>query len=476
MRADNGFFNKLDELKKNDIGISIRKLCISKTEVYTLYLKDITDRECVSISIIKPILQNRIDGNLTIDLIFDSIICVDEINLDYDENKIVDYILKGNTVIIIPNNEKYIIANTKKIEKRNISSPELESPLKAPKDSFNENFDSNLSLIRYRIKDESLKIDTLFIGERTKTAVAVVYINDIANPKYVNEVKNKLKEIHIDGILESGSIQRFLQTKPYDLFPQIGISERSDKACACILEGKICIIVEGSNFVLIIPRGFLEFLDSGDDHYDNIYLGMFSKVIRLTSLFLFLTLSSLYVITISFHIDILPAEYILILAQSRTSVPFNSVTEALLMEFVSEILRESSIRLPKQIGPAIGIVGTIVIGQAAVSAGLVSPLLVIIVSLTTMCSFISPDYTIIAPLRILKLMLIILSAILGIFGFIMGLTIILITMLSSESYGVPYFSPISPFNFSDLKNYILSDAPLTKKRSKYSDSNDKTRQ
>ncbi|MBZ9686752.1 spore germination protein [Clostridium estertheticum] len=476
MKCNNGFFDKLDELKKNDIGISIRKLCVSKTEVYTLYLKDITDREGVSSSIIKPILQNKVDGELTIDLIFDSIIFIDEITLDYDENKIVDYILKGNTVILIPNDEKYIIANTKKIEKRNISSPELESPLKAPKDSFNENFDSNLSLIRYRIKDESLKVDKLSIGERTKTAVAVVYINDIANPKYVNEVKNKLKEIHIDGIIESGSIQKFLRNKPSELFPQIGITERSDKACACLLEGKICIIVEGSNLVLIIPRGFLEFLDSGDDHYDNTYLGIFSKIIRLTALFMFLTLSALYVTAVSFHSDILPAEYILILAQSRTSVPFNSMVEALLMEFVAEILRESSIRLPKQIGPAIGIVGTIVIGQAAVSAGLVSSLLVILVSLTTMCSFISPDYTIIAPLRIFKFVLIILSGILGLFGFIMGFTIIFITMLSTESYGVPYLSPISPFNFSDLKNYILSDAPLAKKRSKYSDKNDKARQ
>ncbi|MBZ9623407.1 spore germination protein [Clostridium sp. FP2] len=476
MKSTKGFFDKLNEIKKNDIGISVRKLSILETEVYALYLKNITDREGIANSIIKPILQNKIDGKLTIDLIFDSIIFIDEISLDYDENKIVDYILKGNTVILMPYDEKYIVANTKKIEKRSIPSPELESGLRTPKDSFNENFDSNLSLIRYRIKDESLKVDYFYLGRRTKTAVAVVYINDIANPKYVNEVENKLRNIDIDGVIESGYVQKFLRNETYNLFPQIGIAERSDKACASILDGKICIIVEGSNLALIIPMGFLEFLDSGDDHYDNMYLGILSKIIRITALFLFLTLSSLYVILVSFHSDILPAAYVLILAQSRTLVPFNSLVEVMLMEFVSEILRESSIRLPKQIGPAIGIVGTIVIGQAAVSAGLVSSLLVIIVSLTTMCSFIAPDYTIITPLRILKFMLIILSGVFGLYGFVMGFSIIFTNMLSVNSYGQPYFTPISPFNFSDLKNYILSDAKLAKKRSKYSDDKDKNRQ
>ncbi len=476
MTSTNGFFDKLNKIKKDDIGISVRKLCISSTEVYTLYLKAITDREGISNSIIKPILQNKINEKLTIDLIFDSIIFIDEISLDYDENKIVDYILKGNTIILIPDDEKYIIANTKKIEKRSIPSPELESGLRTPKDAFNENFDSNLSLIRYRIKDTSLKVDNFSLGRRTKTAVAVVYINDIANPKYVNEVENKLRNIDIDGVIESGYVQKFLKNKPYNLFSQIGITERSDKACASMLDGKICIIVEGSNLALIIPMGFFEFLDSGDDHYDNIYLGILSKIIRITALSLFLTLSSLYIVFVSFHSDVLPAAYVLILAQSRISVPFNSLIEVFLMEFVAEILRESSIRLPKQIGPAIGIVGTIVIGQAAVSAGLVSSLLVIIVSLTTMCSFISPDYTLIAPFRILKCMLIILSGVFGLYGFVMGLCIIFTTILSVESYGEPYLTPISPFNFSDLKNYILSDPKLAKKRSKYSDHKDKIRQ
>lgn len=476
MKNNDGFKNELKKLHDNDIGISIRKLDVSRAEIYLLYLKDITDRESVSNNIIKPILQNTAVGRLNIDLLFDSVIYIDDISLDSCENKIVDHVLKGNTVILIPDEEKYIIANTKKVEKRNITSPELESPLKAPKDSFNENFDSNISLIRYRIKDESLKIDKLSVGVRTKTDVAVIYLNDVANPSYVNEIKGKLQEINIDGVLESGYIQKFLRNKPESLFPQIGIAERSDKTCASILEGKICIIVDGSNLALIIPRGFIEFLDSADDHYDNTYLGIFSKIIRITALFLYVVLSSLYVTIVSFHTDILPAEYALILAQSRTSVPFNSLVEVLFMEFVAEILRESSIRLPKQIGPAIGIVGTIVIGQAAVSAGLVSSLLVIIVSLTTMCSFISPDYTIIAPLRISKLLVILLSGTLGLFGLIMGLIVISTAILTTESYGLPYLAPVAPFNFSNLKNYILSDAPLLKKRSKYSNNNDKKRQ
>ncbi len=472
----NKLFNKVKELIRENKGISIRKLSNRGIDIFILYIQQLTDRERLSIEIIKPILDYGKKDILDIDKMVSSIIYIDDISIDNDINKISDYILKGKSVIIISNDERYIVADTTKVGKREIKSPEIESTLRGAKDSFNENLDDNLSLIRYRIKDPELKVDNYSIGRRSKTNVAVIYIKDIANEKYVDEIKNKLESIDIDGIFESGYIQKFLLNNAYNLFPQTGIIERSDTACAHLIEGKICILVEGSNLALVVPKVFIEFIDAGDDHYDNIYLSIFSKFIRVLCFMIALTLSAAYVAVVSFHPDILPPQYILTLASSRATVPFNALLEAGIMEMVAEILREASIRLPQQIGPAIGIVGTIVIGQAAVAAGLVSPLMVIIVALSIMSSFAAGDFTIIKPIRILKFMMLFFTGVLGIFGFVMGLIIITINMCSINTLGTSYVAPLSPFNLRDLVNYFLGDITITKKRPKLLKTRDKTRQ
>ncbi len=472
----NKLTNKIEEIEKLNFGVHIRKLTVDKTDIYLLFILHVINRDRFSRDIIEPILRWESDGALTIDKLADSIIYMDDISIDEDENNIIDYVLNGSSVIIIPSEEKYLIVNTKKIEKRQSDSPEIENTLRGPKDGFTENFYGNLSLIRYRVKDVNLRIERLQIGKRSRTNVAIIYINDVANPKFVKEVRKKLKNISVDGIIESGYIQKFLLNNAYDLFPQSGIISRSDKASAAILEGKVCILVEGGNLVLSTPKTFVEFFDSADDHYDNIYLGMFSKLLRILCFMIALTLSSLYVAIVAFHSDILPEQYILALASFRASVPFNALLEAFLMEGMVEILREASIRLPKQIGPAIGIVGTIVIGQAAVAAGLVSPLMVIIASLSTMCSFVAPDYTIMNPIRILKFLLIFITGILGLFGFVMGMTLITINLISHNSLGVAYMTPIAPLNLRDFLNYFLSDRNVTKERPEFLNTLDKKRQ
>lgn len=470
------YSKKIHELEVDNMGISIRKVHTSNAEIHILYISQISDTEKLSIQIIKPLLQYKSDEILTIDTIANSIIYVNDISLDKDENKIINYILEGNSIVLLPHDDKYLICNTKKIESREIPEPDIETTVRAPKDCFTENIDNNLSLIRYRIKDSNLRIDNLSVGKRTKTKVSIVYIKDVANPQFVLQIKNKLHSINIDGVLESGYIEKFLETSTFNLFPQTGVIERSDKACIDLLDGKICILVEGSNLALCAPKTFMEFLDSSDDHYGNIYWGIFCKFIRMISLLISLTLSSLYVAVVAFHPDILPADFIIALAASRQTVPFNSLMEATLMELVSEILREASLRLPKQFGSAIGIVGTIVIGQAAVTAGLVSPLMIIIVSLSTMCSFVAADYMIMNPIRLLKFMMIFITAVFGLFGFVIGLTFITINLISNSSFGVPYFAPLAPFDFKDFKNYTLSDPVLSKKRAGFLRTKDKKKQ
>ncbi len=472
----NRLIEKIENLDLDKLNITKRKLTVNEKSIYILYIKQLTDRERLSKEIITPIVNYNDKEISNIDIVKDSVVYIDDICIEKDEETFIEKVLSGKSIIILSNDDRYLVANTTKIEKRTTTTPEIENTLRGSKDSFTENFDTNLSLIRYRLKDSKLRIDNYKLGKRTKTNVGVIYIEDIANAKYVDEIKKRINSIDIDGVLESGYIQKFILNNAFNLFPQVGIVERSDVACASILEGKVCIIVEGNNIALVTPKTFVEFLDASDDHYDSVYAAMFVKFIRIISMFISLTLSALYVAVVAFHSDILPPQYILALATSRATVPFNALVEATTMEFVSEILHEASIRLSKQIGPAIGIVGTIVIGQAAVSAGLVSPLMVIIVALSTMCSFVAPDFTIMSPVRILKFFVLFVTGIFGLFGFVMGLTVIVINIVSQSSFGVPYGAPIAPMNFKDLKNYFLSDITLAKWRPKFLKTQDKSRQ
>lgn len=476
MRSKNNFLKKLEDYTQKDMGISIRELSVSGKTVYVSYLPSLTDKQSLSDNIIKPILQYNKKGPINIDALYGSVLYAGYVSLDEDENKLIDYILNGRTVIIIPGESRYITADTYKTAERNINIPQVQMGLNSPLDSFNENIDTNLSLIRYRIKDSSLRVKNFIIGKRTKTRVAVLYIHDVINEKYLNEIEKRLKAIKIDGVIESGYLHKFLLNNAFDLFPQVGIAERSDKACADILKGKACILVEGSQLALIAPATITTLLDAGDEHNSNIFFAVFSKILRITALLFALTLSSTYIMVVSFLPETLPATYILALANSRISVPVNSFLEAFIMEIVAELLRESSIRLPQHIGPAVGIVGTIVIGQAAVSAGVVSPLLVIIVSLSTLASFSFPDFTFINSIRILKFMLLIFTAVFGIFGFTMGLTVIALGMISTSSIGTPYTAPIAPFKPKDFINFFLGDITLAKERPDFLETKDKTRQ
>lgn len=465
----------IEYINKSNCDVTLRKLTVCEINIYILFITQITDKTQISEDIIKPIIKYNGKHLPNACKIASSIIYADNLSIEEDKEIIPDLILEGNTVILIPDDKNFIKVNTIKIEKRNVNLPQIETTLRAPKDSFTENLDTNLSLIRYRIKDISLTIEYFSLGERTKTSVALVYLKDVVNPDFINSVKKRLSNIKIDGLLESGHVQKLiLGGSP--LFPEMGLSERSDSACGHILDGKICIMLNGSNLALITPFTFMEFFDTGEDHYENSYISIFIKFLRFLSIFLSLTLSSFYVAVVAFHPDVLPSQYVLTLASSRVAVPVNAFLEALIMEIVGELLREGSIRLPKQIGPALGIVGTIVIGQAAVSAGLVSPLMVIIIALSSMTSFAVPDYGIMNPIRLLKFMLLVFTATFGIFGFMMGINIIAIKIASTTSFGVPYTSPASPFNLKDIMKFLKSNIVFGKERASYLRTKDKKRQ
>jgi len=441
------------------------------------YIAQLTDRASLTENVVKPLILHcssapkSINAQMTVD----GIIYADDCRIESDAGKIEEFILSGMVVILFSNDKQYIVVNLKKVEHRSVPTPQLSYTIRGPQDCFTENLDANLSLIRYRIKDKNMQIKHFEVGRRTKAQVAVIYIEDIANDTVVQEVQKRIERIDVDGIGESGELQGFLLNNKLQLFPQIGLIERSDMAFHSLLEGKVLVLVDGSGIALLAPKTFSEFFYSCDDRFDNKFFGLFTRILRYTAIIIALIGSSLFVALTSFHTDVLPVKYAISLSEMRSNVPFTALIGALSLEFIMELLREALLRVPKQIGSAIGIVGAIVIGQAAISAGIFSPLLLIIVATSLLASFAIPDYTLVNPFRILKLMLLLFTGVMGFFGFTIFLTFILAELVSLNSFGVPYMAPWAPFNFRNFLRTLIDGSTMDSRRPNYLRTKDKTR-
>jgi Bacillus/Clostridium GerA spore germination protein. len=441
------------------------------------YISQLTDKAALMENVVRPLVLHCAAAKMPVNaqLAANGIIYADDCTLESDAGRIEDLVLAGMAVILFSNDNEYIVVNLKKAERRPIAQPELTYTLRGAQDCFTENLDANLSLIRNRIKDKNMRIKNFIVGVRTKSRVAVIYIEDIANDTVVRELQKRIESIDVDGISESGELQNCLLNRKMQLFPHMGLVERSDMASHSLLEGKVLVLIEGSGLALLAPKTFSEFFHSCDDRYDNKLFGLMMRILRYVALSIALTGSSLFVAVTSFHTEVLPTKYAISLAEMRGNVPFNALIGALLLEFIIELIREALLRVPKQIGSAIGIVGAIVIGQAAIAAGIFSPLLLIIVAVSLLASFAIPDYTLVNPFRFLKLILLIFTGAMGFFGFALVLTFILIELVSLNSFGIPYMAPWAPFNFRDFLGTFVSDTTISTKRPNYLRTKDKIR-
>ncbi len=361
----------------------------------------------------------------------------------------------GETVILLDGFAEGIVTSTKSAKDRAVTEPSTESVIRGPRESFTETLRTNTALIRRKIKSPNLWIKSRVIGEVTQTDVAVMYIHGIASDKIVAEVLARLDRINIDGILESGYIEDFIQDSKNTMFPTVYNSERPDVIAGELLDGKIAILVDGTPFVLVVPALFTSFLQSAEDYYQHWMISSLIRILRFFGISLALVAPSLYVAITTFHQEMLPTAMLISIASQREGVPFPAVVEALIMELAFEILREAGLRMPRTIGPAVSIVGTLVIGQAAVDAGVVSAVMVIIVALTAICSFLFPAYGLSNTIRVLRFPLMILAAMFGLFGVMFGIMVIILHLCSIRSFGVPYLSPFAPFIIQDQKDAFL---------------------
>ncbi|PID23338.1 spore germination protein [Sporosarcina sp. P7] len=364
-------------------------------------------------------------------------------------------LLSGDTILLIEGYSEGLVIGNKHWVERGIEEPASQTVIRGPREGFSENLRVNTALIRRKIKDPNLWMESKVIGTRTKTNVSLMYIHGVANDKIVNEVRLRLDRIDIDGILESGNIEGFIEDSTYSPFPTVFNTERPDIVAAALLEGRIAILVDGTPFVLIVPALFVQFFQSPEDYYVHTGIGSLIRLLRYFSFVIALLAPALFIAITTFHQVMLPPALLISLTAQREGVPFPAFVEAIIMEVTFEILREAGIRMPRSIGTAMSIVGAFVIGTAAVEAGIISAAMVIVVSITAISSFVSPTYNMAISVRILRFVFMGLAASFGLYGLAIGLVAMILHLCSLRSFGIPYMAPFAPFNVSDQKDTLI---------------------
>jgi len=388
-------------------------------------------------------------------LVEESIVSLAEVKTTDTLQDICHHISSGDTILLIDGYNTGLVAGTRSWQGRSIQSSENEVVVRGPKEAFTETLRFNTALLRRRIKSANFKIESFVLGRITKTDVVLCYIDGIAPEELVADVKNRLGKIDIDGILDTGYLEEFLEDNHRTIFSQMEYTEKPDRVCGHLLEGQVAIMVDGSPIVLIAPTSFPRFWIASEDYYERFIPASLFRIMRFAAFLVSLLLPSFFVAAITYHQEMIPPPLYLTIAATREGVPFPAFVEALLLELTFEMLREAGIRLPRAIGPAISIVGALIIGDAAVKAGLVSTPMVVVVAFTGIASFIIPSYNAGLVVRIARFGFLISAAFLGLFGIMIALLFMLIHMANLNSFGLPYLSPIAPFNQGQMTDIIV---------------------
>lgn len=356
----------------------------------------------------------------------------------------------GDVLILVDGFEKAVKIPDKGYPGMGVQEPQSEKVIRGSNEGFADSIKINTALVRKRLRTPKLKVREIRLGTRSNTNVDIMYMEDLVYPKLVGEVEKRLSRYDIDGVMDSGIIEQLSEEKWYSPFPQFQTTQRPDRAAMAILEGRIVVFSDNSPVGLILPTDYNSFIQTSDDYYNRWEIASFGRILRFLAAFFALTFPGLYLAVTNFHTQILPTPLLLSFAAARQGVPFPAVVEVLLMEIAFELLREAGVRLPGAMGNTIGIVGGLIIGQAAVEANIVSPIVVIVVAFTALCSFAIPNEEFAAAFRILKFGFILLCSWLGFYGFLFGLLLVLIHLSHLKSFGIPY---LMPFVGADLTGY-----------------------
>lgn len=453
----------LQYLFKNCIDVDFREFVISKEQIPALliFIDGLTDKDKINGQIMNSLMKiqylstHASDPNVCLESLKKVFLEAGEVSEIATIGEIAEAALTGDTILLLNGAVKALRIVTKGWEYREVSEPITEGVVRGPREGFTEVVRINTALLRRRIKSPQFKLEQYIVGRITKTEINIAYLAGTADGKIVEEVRRRISRIDVDAILESAYIEELIEDTPYTVFPQIEHSERPDKVAAGILEGRVAILIDGTPFVLVVPTLLLQFWQSSEDYYERYPTACLVRFIRFTFTTIALLLPGIYVAITNFHQEMLPTAFLISIAGSHEGVPFPIYVEALLMEITFEALREAGVRLPQPVGQSVSIVGGLVIGEAAVRAGIVSPATVIVVALTGIASFALPAYNMAFSLRLLRFVFGALGFLAGLYGIMLGLLMMMFHIISLRSFGVPYFSPLAPFNLQDIKDILI---------------------
>ena len=442
----------LVEIKKemdNSIDLIYRRINISNTDCYVIFLKSMTDKQMLAESVILPLQRIK---NITPNKVKNTLFASEIKELDNVQD-IVNDIVTNNVIILVGNNKKAISVNLEKFPQRMPSEPPTSSVIQGPRVGFTEELTTNITLMRRRFPTSKFKMQNVVVGKYTKTKIAICYLSGVANMKVVNTIKKRIESISIDGIIDSYYLISYLQERKKSLFKQVGSSEKPDVVCAKLLEGRVAIICDGSPIVLTLPFLYIEDIQNSYDYYTNLHYSTLIRVIRIIGIFVATAAPGFFLALRLYHYKIVPLKYIVTISNSTENLPFTPFVEMLFILILFQILYEVSLRLPHYLGLATSIVGALILGDTGVKAGLISPPGVIIVALSLISIYTVPEQS--PQFTVLRFLFILAGGCLGLLG-IAGLTIYVINYCNTlNAYGAPYLAPYTPRVNSDLKDGII---------------------
>lgn len=461
---------------ENSSDIVFREFSFQKIKAAIIYIDGMADKILINDYVLESLMQDE-KPIKHFDDIKDRILTVSDIKEIDSLADGIKAVLSGETMMFIEGLDTAYIIATRSWPARGVTEPSGETVIRGAREGFTETIRFNTALVRRRIRDTRLKIVPRKLGVRSKTDVVIMYIDDIVNKDVLEELETRIDKIEIDAILDSGYIEQLIEDNFLSPFPQIQSTERPDVVAAALYEGRVAVLVDNSPFAIMAPTTLPNLLQSPDDYYQRWISSSLIRILRTFAIMISLTFPALYIAITSYHTAIIPTKLAYSIAASREGVPFPAFVEALIMEVSFDLLLEAIVRLPRPVGATIGIVGGLIIGQSAVSAGIVSPIMIIIVSITAITEFITPNYGISTSIRIVRILMIIASAILGLYGIILGITLLLIHLIRLKSFGIPYLAPAVNPDIKDFKDmFVRLPFKYFKKRPSYMKTKDKIRQ
>lgn len=438
--------------------ITFREIYIKELETDGLivYINGTVDSQLIEQFVIKPLQHFTTDNPKKEDKI--KLLLTDILTGTTGErinafSLITKKALKGNVIILVEGCSEALAVETPGFESRSIPEPKNEVVVKGPREAFVEAKSKNLTLIRKQLKDRGLISEEIVVGEREENEISLLYLESIADPDLVKQVREKVASIKTDAVQQLSILEQYIEERPYSLVPSCLLTERPDRTAAFLREGHVAIFNEHSPYALITPITFWSLFHTAEDYYERWAYGNFIRIIRLISFMIALLTPALYIAATNYHAEMIPTDLLLAIGATRETVPFPVVIEVLIMELTFEILREAGIRIPSVIGPTIGIVGALILGQAAVEANVISPIMVLVVAITGLASFAIPEISFSFIIRIFRFIFFFTASILGFYGISLLAVMCLAYLASVKTFGVAFLSPFAPY-FPSSKDLI----------------------